>query len=309
MFEGKGAADKIRVWVPGCATGEEAYSIAMLLMEEASGREIRSEIQVFASDLDDGALAAARDGRYPIAIEPDMTEERLRRFFTREGDRFRVTRELRDIVLFSKHSLLKDPPFSRVGLISCRNLLIYLDRELQQQVCSTFHFALQEFGYLFLGSSESADNPAGIFRVVDREARIYQRMPLPAEVFIAPRTGLRRVGPEPLPIPAPVRFRLASEARINREALERLAPPSIVVDEVPDRVVHLSEQAGRYLQASGGTLTNDITELARDELRFDIRAALHRVFARNEASLSGSIGVRFNGRRAAGLFAGETHSL
>jgi two-component system, chemotaxis family, CheB/CheR fusion protein len=293
LFEDKGAADKIRVWVPGCATGEEAYSIAMLLMEEATRREVRSEIQVFASDLDDGALAAARDGRYPVAIEADMTDERLKRFFTREGDRYRVTRELRDTVLFSKHSLLKDPPFSRVDLISCRNVLIYLDRELQPQVCSTFHFALQQSGYLFLGSSESADNPVGMFRAVDREARIYKRMPLPADVFVAPRVGPRTPG-EPLPIPAPVPFRLPSEARIHREALERLAPPSIVVDE-SYRVVHLSEQAGRYLQSSGGALTNDITELAREELRFEIRAALHRVFARNEASLSGPIGVRFNG--------------
>ncbi len=100
-----------------------------------------------------------------------MTEERLRQFFTREGDQLRVTRELRDIVLFAKHSLLKDPPFSRVDLISCRNLLIYLDREVQQHVCATFHFALNRSGYLFLGSSESADNPVGMFRVIDREAR------------------------------------------------------------------------------------------------------------------------------------------
>jgi chemotaxis methyl-accepting protein methylase len=143
LFEDKGAADTIRVWIPGCATGEEAYSIAMLLLEEASRHDIRCEIQVFASDLDDGALAVGREGRYPLAIEPDMTEERLRRFFTREGDQFRVTRELRDIVLFARHSLLKDPPFSRVDLVSCRNVLIYLDRELQQQVCATFPFRLE----------------------------------------------------------------------------------------------------------------------------------------------------------------------
>jgi two-component system, chemotaxis family, CheB/CheR fusion protein len=111
LFEEKGAADMIRVWVPGCATGEEAYSIAILLLEEAGRHEIRPRVQVFASDLDDSALASARDGRYPAAIEADMSEERLRRFFTRDGDQVRVNRELRDIVLFAKHSLLKDPPF------------------------------------------------------------------------------------------------------------------------------------------------------------------------------------------------------
>jgi two-component system, chemotaxis family, CheB/CheR fusion protein len=294
MFEGKAASDTIRVWVPGCATGEEAYSIAMLLLEEAAHHEIRCGIQVFASDLDDNALIAARDGRYPIAIEADMTEERLRRFFTREGDHFRVTRELRDVVLFAKHSLLRDPPFSRVDLISCRNVLIYLDREVQQEVCAAFHFALQRSGYLFLGSSENADTPVGAFRAIDREGRIYQRMSIPAEVRVAPRTGAVAFGLELLPPRAPAQFRAPMEAGVHREALERLAPPSIIVDE-SYRVVHLSEHAGRYLEPSGGTLTNDIGELAREELRFDIRAALHRVFTHNEGGLSGPIGVRFNG--------------
>ena len=294
LFEGKGVADAIRVWVPGCATGEEAYSIAILLLEEASRHEIRCELHVFASDLDDGALAVAREGRYPVAIEADMTEERLRRFFTLEGDHYRVTRELRDIVLFAKHSLLKDPPFSRVDLVSCRNVLIYLDRELQQHICATFHFALKSPGYLFLGSSESADSPIGMFRIIDREARIYQRAPTPAEARVIPRTGSETLGLEPLPVRTPARPRAPIEAEVHREALERLAPPSLIVDE-SYRVIHLSEQAGRYLQPSAGTLANDVAELAREELRFDIRAALHRVFARHEPSLSGPIAVRFNG--------------
>jgi two-component system CheB/CheR fusion protein len=294
LFEGKGAADTIRVWVPGCATGEEAYSIAMLLLEEATRHEIHCGIQVFASDLDDNALIAAREGRYPIAIEADMTEERLRRFFTPEGDHFRVTRELRDVVLFARHSLLRDPPFSHVDLISCRNVLIYLDREVQHDVCTTFHFALRRSGYLFLGSSENADSPAGAFRAVDREARIYQRMSIPAEVRVKPRTGAVTFGFEPLPLRTPVQFRPPMEAGVHHEALEHLAPPSMIVDE-SYRVVHLSEHAGRYLQPSAGKLTNDIGELAREELRFDIRAALHRVFAQNEGSLSGPIGVRFDG--------------
>jgi len=294
LFDDKGASDTIRVWVPGCATGEEAYSIAILLLEEAGRHEIRCGLQVFASDLDDGALVVARDGRYPIAIEADMTEERLRRFFTREGNHYRVTRELRDMVLIAKHSLLKDPSFSRVDLISCRNVLIYLDREVQQQVCATFHFALHRSGYLFLGSSETADSPVGAFRAIDRESRIYQRMSIPAEVRVTPRTGAVTFGLQPLPPRTPGPFRAPVEAGVHREALERLAPPSVIVDE-SYRVVHLSKHAGRYLQPSGGTLANDVTELARKELRFDIRAALHRVFAHNEASLNGPIGVRFNG--------------
>jgi two-component system CheB/CheR fusion protein len=293
LFEDKGAADPIRVWVPGCATGEEAYSIAIMLLEEAGRREIRPEIQIFASDLDDAALAFGRDGRYPLAIETDVSEERLRRYFARESDQYRVTRELRDVVLFARHSLLKDPPFSHTDLISCRNLMIYLDRERQQQVCAAFHFALNPSGYLFIGSSESADSPPGLFRALDRDSRIYVRMPAASDVRLAPRIGPHsRLEAPSFRLPPP--FRPAGEPGAHREALERLAPPSAVVDE-SCRVVHVSETAGRYIQPSAGPLANDITELAREELRFDLRALLHRAFSRNETSLSGPIVVRFDG--------------
>ena len=198
LFEGKGARDSIRVWVPGCATGEEAYSIAILLLEESARHNVRPELQVFASDLDEAALTMAREGRYPLAIEADMTEERLRRYLSRESDQYRVNRDLRDIVLFSKHSLLKDPPFSRVGLISCRNVLIYLDRELQQQVVATFHFALKPDGYLFLGSSETADMPVGMFQALDREARIFQPMAARNEARVPLRLGPPAFDLEPL---------------------------------------------------------------------------------------------------------------
>jgi two-component system, chemotaxis family, CheB/CheR fusion protein len=153
---------------------------------------------------------------------------------------------------------------------------------------------LQKLGYLFLGSSESADSPAGAFRAIDRESRIYQRMSIASEVRMAPRSAAAPFTLEPLPLRTPAPFRASGEAAAHREALERLAPPSVVVDE-SYRIVHLSENAGRYLQPSGGMLSNDVGELAREELRFDIRAGLHRVFVRNEASLSGPISVRFNG--------------
>ena len=294
LFVDKGAADAVRVWVPGCATGEEAYSLAMILLEEAARHEIRPEIQIFASDLDEAALAFGREGRYPLAIETDVSEERLKRFFTRETDQYRVTRELRDIVLFARHSLLKDPPFSRTNLISCRNLMIYLDRDRQQQVCAAFHFALNPSGYLFLGSSESADSPPGLFRAVDREARIYERMPADSDVRLAARVGPPHFGVDAAPVRMAPPFRASGEPGAHREALERLAPPSVMVDE-SYRIVHLSETAGRYLQPSGGPLANDITELAREELRFDLRALLHRAFARKEVGLSGPIAVRLDG--------------
>ncbi len=293
LFEEKGAGDSIRVWIPGCATGEEAYTIAMLLLEECDRRDIHPEIQLFASDIDDAALALARDGRYPQSAEAEVGAERLRRFFTHDGHHYQVKRELRDVVLFSRHNLLRDPPFSRLDLVSCRNLLIYLGRDLQQQVCLTFHFALLPSGYLFLGSSESADNPNGLFRLVDRAARIYQRA-----ASVASGTGVARAltaggALEPLPPRFGLSPRISVEAAMHRESLEGAAPPSVVVDE-SFRVLHLSESAGRYMQPSAGPLMNDITALAREELRVELKTALQRVFSQGEASLSPPIGVRFD---------------
>ncbi|HEX3430841.1 MAG TPA: chemotaxis protein CheB [Rhizomicrobium sp.] len=285
----------IRVWIPGCATGEEAYSIAMLLLEESGRREVRPEIQVFASDLDLNALATAREGRYPAAIHADLSDERLRRFFTEDGEYYRVKRELRDIVLFANHSLLKDPPFSKLDLISCRNLLIYLDREMQQQVLNTLHYGLNEDGYLFLGSSEIADHPSGYFRVVDREARIFQSLGRRRDQLPALPQRLLPPGIEP----AVTQDGRARGARggpyaMHRQALEAAAPPSIVVDNT-SRIIHLSETAGRFLQPQGGILSADVTELVRDELRLELRSALHHVFEHAEPILSAAIFVQFNG--------------
>jgi two-component system CheB/CheR fusion protein len=299
LFQGADETTSIRVWVAGCATGEEAYSIAILLLEEASRHELRPSIQVFGSDLDARALALAREGRYPVAIETDVSEDRLRRFFVREAEVYRVRQELRDIVLFAAHDLVKDPPFSHVGLISCRNLLIYLDRDLQEQVCGTFHYALKPGGFLMVGSSESADHPVGLFRLLDRDARIYQS------------TAIEGDKPRLLPsLLGSVRMRdqtaqavrglsptaALSEAALHRRALEKLAPPSILVDEM-HRVLHMSETAGRYLQPSGGPMSSDIVDLVRHELRFELRSALHRLFEQQLPTLTVPLLVRFNGKR------------
>jgi len=297
LFEGKPPADTIRVWVSGCATGEEAYSISMLLLEEARKHEFRPSIQVFGSDLDTRALAIAREGRYPGAIEADVSEERLGRFFAREDDGYRVRQELRDMILFAVHDLLKDPPFSRVDLISCRNVLIYLDRDLQEQVCSTFHYALNPGGFLLLGPSETADSPPGLFRSIDRSARIYKSMVqsgdkprllprLLGPIGIRDQTGLigRHVNPS----------MALNEAALHRRAIERIAPPSILVDGA-HRVIHLSENAGRYMLPSGGPLSGDVVDLVRPELRFELRSALNRVFEQHLPTLSLPIMVRFNG--------------
>ena len=297
LFQGRETNETIRVWVSGCATGEEAYSFAILLLEEATRHPIRPAMQVFGSDLDSRALVAAREGRFPVAIEADVSEERLRRFFMREGDHYRVRQEVRDLVLFAVHDLLKDPPFSHIDLVSCRNVLIYLDRELQEQVCSTFNYALKPAGYLFLGASETADNPHGLFRTIDRTARIYQSTAVPGDKpRLLPRLlGPARVREQVVHLARTISPTVAlGEAAMHRRAIEQLAPPSILVDE-SHRVIHLSENAGRYVLPSGGPLSGDVVDLVRPELRFELRSALNRVFEQRDAALSLPILVRFNG--------------
>jgi two-component system CheB/CheR fusion protein len=292
LFEERGSGNGLRVWVPGCATGEEVYSIAMLLLEEAARREDRPDIQIFASDLDASALATARDGSYPVAIGTDVSEERLRKFFTREGDHYRIRREVRDLIVFAPHSLLRDPPFSHIDLISCRNLLIYLDRELQNQVCGTFHYALRRHGFLFVGSSETIDSQ--LFRVMNRDARIFQALERTRELPPLPRvvTG-PRIHETSLPVPLDRRTK-GNYASEHRQALEQLGPPSMLVDE-GHRIVNFSESAGRFLLQPAGPPTSVAGDLVRPELRLDLQTGLHRAFEQNEPTMTMPVAVQFNG--------------
>jgi two-component system CheB/CheR fusion protein len=292
LFRAKEPTQPIRVWVPGCASGEEVYSIAMLLMEEASRHESPPSMQLFGSDLDTRALSIAREGRFPVVIETDVNEERLLQFFVREGDQYRARQQLRDIILFASHDLLKDPPFSRIDLISCRNLLIYLDRELHDQVFGIFHYALNPGGFLLLGQSETAEYSPGLFRTVDRQA-LAQASDKPR---LLPHLLGRPGGHEPFTGAGAVLQRRGegNELAFHAKALEQGAPPSMLVDQ-NHRVLHLSEHAGRYLQPSAGQMSIDVSTLVRPELRFELRAALNRLFEQGRSTLSLPIPVQFNG--------------
>ena len=178
LFEDKDATEDVRVWVPACATGEEAYSIAILLDEHMSRLAVQGahlpDVQVLATDLSREAVETARAGRYPTSIEADVTAERLERYFRKQDEHYRVRKELREMILFAPHSLLKDPPFSRLDLVSCRNLMIYLQPDLQERILAQFHYSLRAGGYLFLGTSETAGAQSGLFTMVDKPARIYR---------------------------------------------------------------------------------------------------------------------------------------
>ena len=285
------ASSSLRAWVPGCATGEEAYSLAMLFREEISRRGIHTDLTIFASDVDEGALATGREGSYPAAIRADVSDARLERFLRAEDDHFRVSSELRDCVVFATHSALRDPPFSRLHLISCRNLLIYLDRELQQQLQGVFRYACRDDGYLFLGVSEAAD--PDLFEAIDKHSRIFRARPaahlrLP-QVPLAPHLPDH---PEREPEHRQSPARAAGD--IHLQALESLAPPSALVD-ADWNLVHLSPLVGRYLNPRGGRPTYAVTDMVRPELAEELRAGLHSTFEQQARYLSPFLPVHFNG--------------
>jgi len=275
--------EPVRVWVPGCATGEEAYSIAMLLADQAHTLATPPAFQVFASDIDEGAIAFGRAGVYPESIVTDVPPTRLRQFFGKEQRRYRINKAIRDRVLFAMHNVLRDPPFSRIDLISCRNLLIYLDREVQQRLLDMFHFALRPGGYLFLGSSESTDGAAANYEVVDKHHRIYRARPQARSV---------RQGHSMLPLAAgsslptqPVhadQHRGFSFADVHQRVLEYYAPPSVIVDR-EGSIVHLSEHAGRYLRLPGGEPTRNLVAATDPALRAELRSTLFQAVHGNKS--------------------------
>ena len=298
LFEGKGEDAQVRVWVAGCATGEEAYSLAMLLAEHAWSTAASPSIQVFATDIDATAIAIAREGAYTLNDAADVSPERLARFFTTAGRIYRVRKELREMVLFAQHNLIKDPPFSHLDLVSCRNLLIYLNRTAQQRVMQTVHFALNPGGFFLLGSSESAEGSTELFATVDKDAHLYQSEPAAARTGLPvldlsvairedpPGAGAR--DPE-----AHGRDRVsASDA--HRRLLEAYAPPSIVVSE-DFEIVHLSDRAARYLQYAGGDPTHNVLKAVRGELRLELRTALYQAAQRRTEVEARGIPVSIDG--------------
>lgn len=294
LFDSQRADDIIRVWSVGCATGEEAYSLAILMLEEAERRGVAPRIQIFASDLDEGALGTAREARFPRAIEADVSEERLERFFVAEVEHYRLRKEVRDLVLFAHHSALKDPPFMRLDLIACRNLLIYLERELQRQLLALFHYALKPGGYLFLGSAETADGRPELFAVQDRESRVYTAKPRATNTVELLNELPREHRPN---LPSAKRLgvpRDRSPGTVHASTLEKAAPPSVLVDE-EHRIINLSPRAGAFIAPPEGPLSQELPDIVRPELRAELRSALHRAFAAGEATVTLPLNVAFNG--------------
>jgi two-component system CheB/CheR fusion protein len=282
LLAGKTAGSVIRVWVPGCSTGEEAYSIAILLRERMEETQENFKVQVFATDIDRDAIDHARAGIYPSSIVADVSAERLAHFFDQDnpdGSAYRIHRTIRDMLIFSEHDLIKDPPFSKLDLISCRNLLIYMGPELQKRLMPLFHYALNPGGMLVLGSSESVGEFANLFTPVDRSAKIFQRKagepgtphvgigrsPHPPEHEVALRTGSGPMNDKKLPL----------QEIVTRTLLTHYSPVGALVDERGD-ILYLLGRTGRYLEPTPGEASLNIFRMAREGLRGDLTIALHR---------------------------------
>jgi two-component system, chemotaxis family, CheB/CheR fusion protein len=295
LFTERDPPESIRVWVPGCATGEEAYSLAILLLEYAQTlHEPRPGIKVFATDIDEDALNIARAGRYPAALLDAVTSERRSRFFVSEGGNFVISKTVRELCTFSSHSVLKDPPFSRIDLVSCRNLLIYLSMKTQNQLMPTFHFALRPQGYLFVGIAESVSRHAELFAPVNKKHRIYQRMSVASPRITLPlvpsdkRRPLQREG-----IGSPrglSSLRRSLEAHILREH----APAHVLVNQQGE-AVYYSSSTGGFLEHAPGAPSRQLQVSARPELRLGLRRALQEVLLNHRPSTSPRIRLEIGG--------------
>ncbi|MEY4640118.1 MAG: hypothetical protein RLZZ227_112 [Pseudomonadota bacterium] len=275
LFKDRHSDDEVRAWSAACSTGEEAYSIAMLLMEQAALLAKPPPIQVFASDIDDNAISVARRGMYPASIIADVTPSRLRQFFTKQENHYQIRKPIRDKVLFASHNLLRDPPFSKIDLISCRNLLIYLNRDVQIQVLEMFHFALKPDGILFLGNSESADVVGDHFLTLDKKNRIYRARPAQRTTRFMTPTSLSSRAAVRTPVASPPNQKQLSYGEIHQRMLLQHGPVSLLVD-TDSNIIHMSERAARFLRFTGGEPSRNLLSLVVPELRLELRTALYQ---------------------------------
>lgn len=282
IVSNKQIGDEIRIWVPACATGEEAYSIAILLMEILGSDISRYKIQIFATDIDNNAMNIARKGTYIEGSLAEIDHELVSRYFSVMNDRYEICRAIRDMLVFARQDLVLDPPFLRLDLISCRNVLIYLQPELQAKILATFHFGLAEGGYLFLGKSESVYQQDNLFDALDKSHRIYRRRTsagkIPVTSIYLPHSSSEKNSPS---------NKKNTEHKLLEAAIRMYIPPSILVNGNLD-IQHIYGEVSDYLAIPSGKPSTNLMHLIRRELRPDLQLLQHKV----EQSLDSAIGRR-----------------
>jgi two-component system, chemotaxis family, CheB/CheR fusion protein len=275
VIERRPADHPIRVWVSGCATGEEAYSLAITLVEFLQKDYAETRVQIFATDVSETAIEHARSGIYPTSIEADVSAERLRRFFTKVDGSYRVTKMIRDLCVFARQDLTKDPPFSHLDLILCRNVLIYMDAVLQKKLLSVFHYALNPGGFLVLGQAETVGAQATLFTLVDKKLRIHRKkdsvvqpsMTFPIDYTLAGVPRKKNVND-------PAAAEKALQTEVSRIILDRYAPAGVVVDG-DCQIVQFRGQTGAFLEPAPGEASLNLLKMAREGLLYGLRTALH----------------------------------
>ena len=304
LFDGKPAGSVIRAWVAGCSTGEEAYSIAILLQERMDKLKGGYKVQVFATDMDSRAIAVARPGVYPAGIAGDISPERLAHFFTAEpdGSVYRIHKSIRDMMIFSEHDVIKDPPFSKLDLVSCRNLLIYMGSDLQKRLVALFHYALVPGGMLFLGTSETVGEHASLFGVLDRKAKLYQRKEdfqsnrrAALDRFLASTPVQRDTTLMPALGKAAAKPKVSLRELTEQTLLAQVAPVAALVNG-PGDILYLHGRTGLYLEPTQGNAgINNILKMAREGLRGELTKALHHAVLAKERVNCAGLRVKTNG--------------
>lgn len=287
---------EFRAWVVGCATGEEAFTLAILIRECLIDWEQVPEVRIFATDVDQAAIETARRGRYPAGIAQDLSESHLRRYFSAENDTYRISREVRDMVVFAEHNALQDPPFTSLDLVTCRNLLIYLERDRQGRLLAVFRYALRSQGLLLLGPSESMDHQSEAFSVVDKNARIYRVADSSLAIRLPTMPNPSRL--RRLPCQAPTESSATRSADSLSHSVERLialqfAPPAVVVNDRGE-VVYVHGRIGKFLEPASGPTRNRLLEMARPGLRLPLSQALQRASGGDADHVSRAVQVLTN---------------
>ncbi len=294
IIQRKQTNSALRVWVAGCATGEEAYSIAILIAEIMEKKQRQCNVQIFATDIDSTAIEFARAGIYPDSIAADVSKERLKQFFIKEDNSYKLKKRIREMLVFAAQSLIKDPPFSRLDLVSCRNVLIYMDASLQKKILSVFHYTLNKDGYLFLGSSETIGNFTDLFSTENAKWKIYKR-----------KSGVIEKGVDLPALPTKGVFQSDRKeekkdyGEINiiqlaeREILNKYAPSFALINEKHE-ILYVNGNIHKYLLTPPGVPTFNILKMAHEDLRYKLSAILHKISRRKETIMEKEVKIRDN---------------
>jgi len=297
LLEDKPEGYQVRIWVPGCSTGEEVYSIIILLREYMDELKREFKVQIFGTDIDEDAISVARSGIYPGNIAIDVNAERLRKFFVREESFYRIRKDIREAAVFAVQNVIRDAPFTKLDMLSCRNLLIYLDSDLQSRLIPLFHYSLKPGGILFLGSSESIGGYMELFRSFDKKWKFYRRK----ESSVANNVGVFAGFPwthESVPKETGIEIKKTQELstiELARKALiDNFAPPSVLINNQGE-IIHVQGRTGKYLEPSPGQASLNILDMAREGLQFDLRSAMRSASQEKTTAVHRNIQVKTNG--------------